>query len=75
MIFLYSHIQILVSKTINKMDIKDGQYYYARLRRAYAIYLKHESPDGHWSSDKIDDNLSAKEAKRRVYVLNGWSNG
>lgn len=52
------------------MKLKDTQYYYARLRSAYAIYQHHEGENGHSSDDKVYDNLSVVEAKKRVEELN-----
>lgn len=52
------------------MKLKDKQYYYARLRSAYAVYQHHEGENGHSSGDKVYDNLSVVEAKRRVKELN-----
>ena len=49
---------------------KDKQYYYARLRSAYAVYQYHDNGGGHSSGDKVYDNLSVVEAKRRVEELN-----
>lgn len=49
---------------------KDGQYYYARLRSAYAIYQNHDSGNGHSYSDKIADNLSKIEAIKKTNELN-----
>ena len=52
------------------MKLKDGQFYYARLRRGYAVYQHHDSGDGHSFGDKIVDNLSLTDAQRRVKYLN-----
>ena len=52
------------------MKLKDNQYYYARLRRAYAVYQYHDSGNGHGSSDKVYDNLSIVEAREKVKELN-----
>ncbi len=52
------------------MKLKDKQYYYARLRRAYAIYQHHDSGNGHSSGDKVCDNLSIAQAREKVKELN-----
>ena len=52
------------------MKLKDKQYYYARLRRAYAVYQHHEGENGHSSDDKVYDNLSVVEAREKVRKLN-----
>lgn len=52
------------------MKLKDKQYYYARLRSAYAVYQYHDNGGGHSSGDKVYDNLSVVEAKKRVEELN-----
>lgn len=52
------------------MKLKDKQYYYARLRRAYAVYQHHEGENGHSSDDKVFDNLSIVEAREKVRKLN-----
>lgn len=51
------------------MKLKDGQFYYARLRRGYAVYQHHDSGDGHSYGDKIVDNLSLVEAKHFINIL------
>lgn len=52
------------------MKLKDKQYYYARLRRAYAVYQHHEGENGHCCDDKVYDNLSVVEAREKVKELN-----
>lgn len=52
------------------MKLKDKQYYYARLRRAYAVYQHHEGENGHRCDDKVFDNLSVVEAREKVEELN-----
>lgn len=52
--------------------MKDGQYYYARLRDAYAVYQHHDHGNGCSSGDKIKDSLSLYQAREMVYDLNGW---
>ena len=52
------------------MKLKDGQFYYARLRRGYAVYQHHDSGNGHSYGDKVYDNLSIAQARDKVRKLN-----
>ena len=52
------------------MKLKDKQYYYARLRSAYAVYQHHEGENGHSCDDKVYDNLSIVEAREKAKELN-----
>ena len=62
--------KLFTALTNKIMKLKDGQFYYARLRRGYAVYQHHDSGDGHSYGDKIVDNLSLTDAQSRVKYLN-----
>ena len=62
--------KLFTALTNKTMKLKDGQFYYARLRRGYAVYQHHDSGDGHSYGDKIVDNLSLTEAQSRAGFLN-----
>jgi hypothetical protein len=51
---------------------KDGQYYYARHRGLWGIWLHHEFVDGSSTGDFVKDCMTKTEAMKEVAKLNGW---
>jgi hypothetical protein len=51
---------------------KDGQYYYARHRGLWGIWLHHEFVDGSSTGDFVKDCMTKMEAMKEVAKLNKW---
>lgn len=46
-----------------------NRYYYAPLRRRYAVYKR----TSEFSAEKVEDYATKEEARKRVYELNNWA--
>lgn len=52
--------------------MSDGQYYYRPHRRMWGIWRYRNCGDGIGTGTFIKDCKTKEEAKKEVYILNGW---
>lgn len=53
--------------------MSDGEFYYAPLRRGiWGVWQHHELKDGSSYGSFVDSYVSREEARREVYLRNGW---